>query len=406
MKLSLLFILLLCSWSSTNLTAGDVIESLDNDLELNLDSFKAKQGCDIWLSIDQGKTWSLVGKTFTAGGQYVYQSEYSGLHFFFVHSRKNKEDNFRPKPDAKPHFKILIKTLEENNAAILYTNKRSMLINYDIDDATVALPDGSFESWLYITLDSGLNWSLYGADDDGKSPILFVAANDGLFGFRVISSDIAGQKESAPEPGSAPDILVRIDTKGPEVELISPQPYDLWVEKSTRKIRWNCKDESMDRLKSVSVYYSVGAPVDWILIADNLPSSGAIPWKVPASQNGRLFIQVRAVDKSGNQGLGQTEQPFFNRNVLEELLSDEVKEQANSYYETATICRKNREYPKAIKYFRLCLQLNPYHIRAHNDIGITLLKMNLKEESFAHFETHKFVYSYSNLYILNAGNLL
>jgi outer membrane protein assembly factor BamD (BamD/ComL family) len=400
MKLLLSIFLLIGLLSTPAVT--DVVESLDSDLELNLEDFSSELGCDIWLSKDSGSSWELVGKTFTSGGQYVYQSEHRGLHFFYIHARKSKDDNFRPEAGTKPHFKIVIKTFESENTAILYTNKRSMLINYDIDDASASLPQSGFESWLYVTENSGLSWSLYGADDDGVSPVPFVAPRDGLFGFRVISSDIAGQKESSPHSGSLPDILVRVDTQGPSVNLLSPQPYDLWVEKSTRKIRWSCKDESMDRLKSVEVYYSVGVPGDWKLIADNQPSSGVISWKIPASQNGRLFIQVRAVDKSGNEGIGQTLQPFFNRNVLEELLSAEVKEQANSYYETATICRKNRDYPKAIKYFRLCLQLNPYHVRAHNDIGITLLKMNLKEESFSHFEKG-LKYSPSNESLL--GNL-
>lgn len=365
---------------------AEVIESYDNDLELDLSKFTAKLGSDIWHSDDSGASWSLVGKTFKAGGQYVYQSEKAGLHLFYVHGRKSQEDNFRPKVGAEPHFKILIKTLEENNTAILYTNKRNMLINYNISDATAALPGSNFKSWLYVTENSGLTWNLFGADEDGVSPVPFSSTKDGLFGFRVISSDIAGQKESAPGPGSKPDVLVRVDTQGPSVDLISPQPYDLWTAKSTRKIRWSCKDESMERLKSVAIFYSLGVPGNWELIADQLPSSGVMSWKIPESDNGRVFLQVKAVDKSGNYGFGEMEKPFFTRNVLEELLSAEVKEQANRYYETATICRKNSDFPKAVKYYRLCLQLNPYHIRAHNDLGITLMKMNLKEESFTHFE--------------------
>jgi len=369
-----------------SLAFAEVLESYDNDLTLKLDAFESKSGCDIWHSGDMGSSWRLVGKTFKSGESYVYHAEQSGMHYFYIHPRKSDEDAFKPKAAVAPHFKILIKTLEQDNTAILYTNKRSMLINYDVDDASVSLPNANFESWMYVTENSGLTWTLYGSDDDGVSPIPFVSDKDGLFGFRVISSDIAGQKEAAPGPGSKPDVLVRVDTQGPVVELISPQPFDLWVEDSTQEIKWNCSDESMDRLKSVAVYCAVGQPSNWQLLADNLASSGTLAWKIPASENGRLYVRVSAIDKSGNQGIGQTDQPLFNRNVLEELLSAEVKDQANRYYETATICRKNGDYPKAVKYFRLCLQLNPYHIRAHNDLGITLMKMNLKEESFSHFE--------------------
>jgi len=387
MKLRLLNLCLssLILLSSFGLHA-EILESYDNDLELNLGKFSSSFGNDIWVSTDKGASWTLTGKTFKSGGEYVYKSNNSGLHYFYVHSRANENDTFRPRVGIVPHFKILIKTLEENNTAILYTNKRSMLINYNIDDATANTPGGNFKSWLYVTKNSGLTWSLYGADEDGVSPVRFMSQDDGLYGFRVISSDIAGQKESAPGPGSSPDVLVRIDTQGPKVDLISPQPYDLWSAKSTREIRWDCRDESMDRLKSVAVFYSVGDDASWELIADQLPSSGSMAWKVPESNNGRVYIQVRAVDKSNNTGIGGTEKPFFTRNVLEELLSAEVKAQANKYYETATICRKNSDYPKAIKYFRLCLQLNPYHIRAHNDMGITLLKMDLRKEAFVHFE--------------------
>lgn len=356
--------------------------SYSDQLKLDLGAFPSDYGCDIWLSKDSSSTWTLVGKTFKSEPSFIYQAREKGIHAFHIHPRRGEKDDYRPKTGSPIHASILLKSLERNNTSILYSNKRSLSISYEIQDMT----QGRFESWLYYTSTSGLSWDLYGPDPDGKSPVAFTIDRDGLFGFKVISSDIAGQKEAAPTPGVTPDILVRIDTMAPEVNLISPQPYDLWEEGSTRSVSWESRDEAMERLTSVSLHYSIGTPDNWKVLAEELPSSGSIDWKIPSSENGRIFIQARAKDKSGNIGRSKSELPFFNRNVLEELLSKEVRDRADGFYETATICRKNRQFSKAIKYFRLSLQLNPYHVRAFNDSGITLLKMGLNREAFDQFE--------------------
>lgn len=365
---------------------AEVEVSYKDQLELDLSLFSSEKGCDIWLSKDTGKTWMLVGKTFKKEDSYIYHARTKGLHHFHIHARGDEKDDYRPKAGSDIHAAILLKALERDNPNILYSNKRTLNISYRIDDLSVDLPGSTFQSWLYVTKTSGLTWSLYGADEDGVSPVPFVAGDDGLYGFKVISSDVAGQKESSPEPGVSPDVLVRIDTVPPVVEIISPQPYDLWETGSTRQIQWQCEDEAMDRLQSVAVYYSIGKEGDWKLIEEGLPSSGGLDWKIPSSKNGRVFLQVRAKDKSGNSGSSQAQPPFFTRNVLEELLDPQVRARADGYFETATICRKNRDYPKAVKYYRMTLQLNPYHVKGFNDLGITLLKMGLTRDGFDSFE--------------------
>ena len=364
----------------------EVQVSYKDSLELDLSAFKAEQGCDIWLSKDERETWVLVGKTFKNESSYVYHSRRPGLHQFHVHPRVSDKDDYRPVSGGDAHASILLEKLEQTNSDILYSNRRALSISYEVQDVTSSLPGSNFESWLYYTKTSGLDWMLYGPDSDAVSPVPFVAEADGLYGFKVISSDIAGQKEAAPEPGVAPDILVRIDTVPPEIEILSPQPFDLWESGTVRQVQWSSRDEAMDRLQSVSIYYSVGSEGNWQLISDGLASSGVLEWKIPESSNGKLFIQARAKDRSGNEGLSVNQPPFFTRNILEEQLSADVRGKAQGYYDTATICRKNSEFRKAIKYYRLALQLNPYHVNAFNDVGITLLKMGLVDESYRYFE--------------------
>ena len=383
MKLPIsLLLLIFTAGGIVNALSAEMRVSYSDQLELDLTAFSSKFGCDIWLSKNSSSSWTLVGKTFKDEKSYMYKAKTKGIHAFHIHPRVGEDDDYRPTLGAGIHASILLKSLEKENTEILYSDKRTLSISYEVQDMT----RGNFESWLYYTSTSGLTWELYGADEDGKSPIPFSIDRDGLFGFKVISSDIAEQKEAAPTPGVSPDILVRIDTMAPHVNLISPQPYDLWEEGSTRTISWESRDEAMERLASVSLYYSIGQPGNWIPIGEELPSSGSVDWKIPPSKNGRLFVQARAKDRSGNIGRNKSELPFFNRNVLEELLSQDVRDRADGFYETATICRKNRQFSKAVKYFRLCLQLNPYHVRAFNDSGITLLKMGLNREAFDQFE--------------------
>jgi tetratricopeptide (TPR) repeat protein len=361
--------------------------SYDEELELDLKAFEAQQGCDIWLSKDSGETWILIGKTFGKEDQFVYQARQAGLHVFHVHARKGEDDAYRPSVSAEIHAAVELRKMERENPDILYSNRRALRISYEVRDVTLSLPGSQFESWLYYTTTSGLDWRLYGPDEDQQSPVPFVAEADGLYGFKVISADIAGQKEAAPDAGTMPDILVRIDTQAPKISLLSPQPYDLWETGTLRTLRWDSRDEAMERLQSVALYYSIGSDQQWQLLAEGLPSSGTFEWKIPQSDNGKIFIQARAKDRSGNMGKTEAAPPFLTRNILEEMLAPDVREKADGYYATATICRKNRDHRKAVKYYRLSLQLNPYHVRAFNDAGISLLQLGLWEEAFASFES-------------------
>jgi tetratricopeptide (TPR) repeat protein len=366
--------------------AADVLVSYDEQFHIDLSNFETEKGCDIWLTRDEGKTWELVGKTFKKESEYVYEARNSGLHQFHIHAHLDENDDFRPVRDSQVHASILLEKMEQGNPMILYSNNRSLSISYEVQDITQGLPGSNFESWLYYTKTSGLDWNLYGPDDDGVSPVAFTAQEDGLYGFKVISSDIAGQKEAAPGPGVVPDILVRIDTQAPQVECLSPQPFDLWESGTVREICWKSQDEAMERLSSVSLYYSIEEEGNWKLIADKVSSSGVIEWKVPESSNGKCFIQIRAQDLSGNRGVSPSRGPFFTRNILEEMLDPMVRAKADGYYDTATICRKNRDFPKAIKYYRMVFQLNPYHVKAYNDVGITLMHLGLVSEAFQNFE--------------------
>lgn len=355
--------------------------SYTNTLRLDTQFFPAPQGLDIWLSRDGGKSWELVGRTSGAGQAFTYTASGGGHHSFHFHARQGEEDYYKPGSGAEAHQSFDV-VHEGANERILYSNSRKFSIEYKTRDVVSEI----VETRLYYTLDSGGNWRYYGNDPDRRSPMTFAATGDGLYGFKVMSIDRAGIKEAEPAPGVLPDILVRVDTVAPQVSLLSPQPNEIWESGSVRNVQWVADDEAMDPSSCVSLFCSVGAATAWREVARNLPASGSLSWTVPESENGRVFVQARAVDRAGNTGRSGEAGPFFTRNILEELLGRDVRDQANRYYETATVCRKNGDFPKAVKYYRLCLQLNPYHVRCHNDIGLTLNEMGRPNEAVPHFE--------------------
>jgi Flp pilus assembly protein TadD len=406
MKSKLFFLIVFVFTSSVVYGEGDIKVSYEDTVKLDLGKHVSSKGLDVWLSKNAKRTWILVGKTFKNGGVFTYKIKSKDIHHFHFHARKSENDPFKPNVNSKSHERVKVAVLESQNLQILYSNKRLLSIAYEVQDATQHTYKGStFNSWLYYTKNSGLNWEFYAEDMDSVSPMSFLAKHDGLFGFKVISADIAGQKARAPGPGDAPDILVRIDTRPPQISIVSPQPEELWETGTTRQIKWVAKDEAMNRLKSVTLYYSVGKRGPWIKIDEALPSSGEHSFIVPKSTNGRIFLMATAADKSGNRGMMEMSKPFFTRNIREESLDKKVRKQADAYYKTATICRKNRTYDKAVKYFRLCLQLNPFHVRAWNDLGNTFLKINEIKPAFNAYEMG-LKYSPSNLTLLcNVGKL-
>lgn len=365
--------------------ATEARTSYANRLDLETAQVRAPHGLDIWLTRDGGRTWILAGRTFTEGESWQYTASAPGAHAFHLHARRGPDDAWKPGAGASLDRAFDV-VLEDGNDRILYANRRELDVQYEARDASQNKADIT-EAHLYYTTNSGLTWNHYGRDPDGLSPAHFSTGEDGLYGFRVVSTNRAQLKEMAPGPGALPDILVRVDMVPPEPTLLSPQPYDLWEAGTMRNLRWTARDEALEPAGCIGLSYAIGAPVDWKEIAQGLPASGSLPWTVPASDNGRIFMKITCVDRAGNVAAVVPENPFFTRNILEELLAKEVREQADRYYETATICRTNDDLPKAVKYYRLCLQLNPYHVRCHNDFAATLNQMGRPMEAFLHFES-------------------
>lgn len=341
-------------------------------------------GYDIWMTRDEGRSWVLVGKTYSDEKRYSYKAKDEGVYGFHVHPRTEaRDDGYVPSGGNIPKTVVKVVFPQDTNIPLLYSNRHQLSISYVVSDLST---NGRFRSWLYYTQDSGLSWHLYGEDEDGVSPVDFQAATDGLYGFKVVSMDPVNQIEKSPEPGTPPDVLVRIDSKPPDVWVITPQPNDLWESNTMRVIRWEATDEAIDEKDCVTLYYAIGAPDNFRLIQSRLPAAGSYVWTIPESPNGRIYLKAEAVDKSENVGTSSYMEPFFTKNVLPETLDPAVRSQADEYCMTATICRKNKDFNKAVKYFRLCLQLNPYHVVAHNDLGVTLSQMGLHKDALAHYE--------------------
>ncbi len=273
---------------------------------------------------------------------------------------------------------------EEPAVRVQYSNNRHLVVQYKVRDSMTE--DNVLQSRLYYTLNSGISWRFYGLDPDGRSPMEFLADNDGLYGFKVGSVDRAGHEESAPTAGTPPDILVLVDTAAPRVRLLSPAAGELWEAGTRRLLRWEAEDEALEEGNCVTLYSSAGSEGNWHEIASGLPARGQFAWTVPDSESGEVFLKVRVMDLARNAATSEGGRSFFTRNVMEDRLSREVRDQANRYYEAATIARKNGDTGKAVKYYRLCLELNPYLVGAHNDLALALLDAGEPEEAFEHFE--------------------
>ncbi|MBF0244302.1 MAG: hypothetical protein HQL31_03395, partial [Planctomycetes bacterium] len=226
--------------------------SFTNDLQLDLSSFKAPQGVDIWLTLDEGRSWEMVGRTYRQGDSFTYRAVERGLHGFLYRIRSKDTDMEKPAAGSGPDELIRVDRLEEENPDILYSKSKSLDITYEIYDEGRKDSD-TFQSDLYFTLNSGLTWNYYGPDQDRRSPVSFLADREALFGFKVVSVDTAGQKEAVPEPGKRPDVLVRIDVTQPKVFIVSPQPYDLWEAGTQRIVRWIASDEAIAAQNCVSL---------------------------------------------------------------------------------------------------------------------------------------------------------
>ncbi|MBN1345266.1 MAG: tetratricopeptide repeat protein [Phycisphaerae bacterium] len=153
---------------------------------------------------------------------------------------------------------------------------------------------------LWYTFDRGATWKRFDFDvAQRRSPLIFNAPKEGLYGFFIIVRNDAGASSPPPKPGTAPQQWAFMDWVPPLVQLHVAEKAESFAATRLVALRWTAYDAHL-RDRPVDIYYMVHGQRLWRPIELRLPNSGRYDWRVPDPVGGELMVKIAVSDQGGH----------------------------------------------------------------------------------------------------------
>jgi len=189
----------------------------------------------------------------------------------------------------------------------LWLKTRNIEIPVESEEMGAAAIEGLM---LWVTRDNGVSWDAHPRIFHQLGPLRFDAPSDGLYGFRVVARDRAGQIQDPPQPGDAPEVSCVIDTTPPTLEVITPTQSDHIYAGSALEIRWLASDAALGE-NPVKVDHRRSQEEPWspITEAKYFGAADTIQWW-PPYVSGSFELRITAEDSVGNRTEWITPRPL------------------------------------------------------------------------------------------------
>ncbi len=185
-------------------------------------------------------------------------------------------------------------------------NSQKFQIGYRIDDVG---PSGVGQVELFITENNGQKWYKYGDDKDRQSPFQVDVRDDGVYGFALRVRSGVGLAEEPPQTGEKPSIVIVVDRKPPQAQLL-PLQQGQGLTLNKIQIRWKISDANpADR--PIALSYSSQAAGPWEPISGWQRDTGSFLWTIGPGVPSRLYVRLLARDAAGNISRVETPTPII-----------------------------------------------------------------------------------------------
>ena len=173
----------------------------------------------------------------------------------------------------------------------------SKLFQLDYDVETTIEDDVARVS-LWVTMDNGRTWSLYGEDPDRVSPFLVNVESDGVYGFRMLIENRNGIAPRPPQSGETADVWIHVDSTKPTARIVSAR-FGRNAHLGQLQIFWDAADENLTE-NPVTLLYSDQPNGPWRVIAEQLANTSRYDWTVKETVPADFYLQLEVRDKAGN----------------------------------------------------------------------------------------------------------
>lgn len=173
---------------------------------------------------------------------------------------------------------------------------REFEIDYGLNEA--AQPIESVQLWF--TLDRGLNWQHFGFDRDVRSPVVFRAPTEGLYGFFVIVTNAVGPSSQPPGPSTKPMMWALVDYTAPVIQLHNVRQINRLGE-TVVQIDWTAIDTNLPT-RPIEIFYQKLNDLRWVALSrEPLPNTGRFDWRVPQNLTGPISVRIAVTDQGGHR---------------------------------------------------------------------------------------------------------
>ncbi|HSW47032.1 MAG TPA: tetratricopeptide repeat protein [Phycisphaerae bacterium] len=152
---------------------------------------------------------------------------------------------------------------------------------------------------LWYTRDRGATWQKYGIDSDGRSPLVFIAPAEGLYGLSIVNGDQEPSSTPSPKSFGQPQRWVFVDYTPPLGQWQGVEPCDDFASDRTVQLRWTAHDDNLEA-RPISLSWQSSIDQQWKPIASELPNTGRYDWPVPAEAAGQITLKLTVRDRGGH----------------------------------------------------------------------------------------------------------
>lgn len=252
-------------------------------------------------------------------------------------------------------------------------NTRTLRIGYRWDQEHPPTRVG-----LWVSRDGGRSWRLDQVDTERTGSFLFLAAEDGVYGFRT-HRELGDRTWNAPQSGVAPEREVIIDTTPPQVTWLAPLAGDPAGESpapavatSPVSLKWSTV-EAFPADEPIVLEYRLFAEEIWRPMAGPMADLGTYEWTVPLGVTGTVEVRLTARDRVGRASAACLSVEIIGSAAAAETAAAPVdpaaRDEARRAYAMATVARLQENWEAAEKQLLRATSLDPTLQAGWVDLG-------------------------------------
>jgi Flp pilus assembly protein TadD len=195
-------------------------------------------------------------------------------------------------------FAVVVLSIAASTDADEYARASSRVFDVKYAVNQEALPLDSVVLWY--TADRGESWHQYGADEDRRSPCVFNAPSEGLFGLFFVVTNATGASSQPPHADTRPHQWVYVDYTPPILQLHEPRVTTV-IGETVVQIRWAAIDAHLTSRPVELAYRPFGVETWYPVTAAALANTGRYDWRTPVDLAGSVAIRATVTDEGGHR---------------------------------------------------------------------------------------------------------